>query len=49
MSFRTAADFAASHARQRANSFDFIRLMVWMAVAAVPWMGIAFIASHLIR
>lgn len=49
MSFRTAADFAESRARQRANSFDFIKLMGWVAAAAVPWMGIAFIASHLGR
>ncbi|MDE1903009.1 MAG: hypothetical protein KGI46_04055 [Alphaproteobacteria bacterium] len=49
MSFRTAADFAESRARQRASSFDFLRLMVWVAAAAVPWMGIALIASHLGR
>jgi len=49
MSFRTAADFAESRARRRATSFDFIRLMVWVAAAAVPWMGIALIASHLSR
>ena len=47
MPFRTAADFAESRARQRVNSFDFIKLIVWVAVVAVPWMGIAFIASHL--
>lgn len=47
MSIRTAADFAERRARQRANSFDFIKLMAWMAAATVPWMGIAFIASHL--
>ncbi len=49
MPFRTAADFAESRARQRASSFDFIRLMAWVAAAAVPWMGIALIASHLGR
>lgn len=49
MSFRTAADFAESRARQRASSFDFLRLMVWVVAAAVPWMGIALIASHLGR
>ena len=49
MSFRTAADFAESRARRRANSFDFLRLMAWVAAAAVPWMGIAFIVSHLGR
>ena len=47
MSFLTAANFAESRVRQRANSFDFIKLMVWVAAAAVPWMGIALIASHL--
>lgn len=47
MSFLTAANFAESRARQRANSFDFIKLMVWVAAAAVPWIGIALIASHL--
>ncbi|MGH6977626.1 MAG: hypothetical protein ACREED_11420 [Stellaceae bacterium] len=46
MSFRTAADFAESRARQRASSFDFIKLMAWVAAAAVPWVGIAFIVSH---
>jgi len=49
MPLRTTTDFAESRARQRANSFDFIKLMVWMAAAAVPWMGIALIASHLGR
>lgn len=49
MSFRTTADFADNRARQRANSFDFIKLMVWVAAAAVPWMGIALIASRLSR
>ena len=49
MSFRTAADFAESRARQRASSFDFLRLMAWVAAAAVPWMGIALIVSHLGR
>lgn len=49
MLHRTAADFAASRARQRASSFDFIKLMAWVAAAAVPWMGIALIASHLGR
>lgn len=49
MSFRITADFAKSRARQRVSSYDFIRLMVWVAVAAVPWIGIAFIASHLGR
>lgn len=49
MLHRAAADFAASRAHQRASSFDFIKLMVWVAAAAVPWMGIALIASHLGR
>lgn len=49
MPFHTAAYFAESRARQRASSFDFIRLMAWVAAAAVPWMGIALIASHLGR
>ncbi|MGH6976285.1 MAG: hypothetical protein ACREED_04590 [Stellaceae bacterium] len=47
MPFRTAAEFAESRSRQRANSFDFIKLMAWVAAAAVPWIGIAFIVSHL--
>ena len=49
MPFRTAADFAESRARQRVSSFDFIKLMAWATAAAVPWMGIALIASHLGR
>lgn len=47
MSFRTAADLAADRSRQRAGSFDFLKLLGWVAAAAVPWIGIAFIASHL--
>jgi len=49
MPFRTAADLAESRARQRASSFDFIKLMAWVAAGAVPWLGIALIASHLGR
>jgi len=49
MSFRATADFAERYARQRASSYDFIKLMAWVAVATVPWMGVAFIASHLSR
>lgn len=49
MSVRTATEFAESRARQRAASFDFIKLMAWVAAAAVPWMGVALIASHLGR
>ena len=49
MLYRTTADFAASRAHRRASSFDFIKLMAWVAAAAVPWIGIAFIASHLGR
>ena len=49
MAFRTVASIASSRARQRATSFDFIKLLVWVAAASVPWIGIAFIASSLSR
>ncbi|HYL31732.1 MAG TPA: hypothetical protein VEU53_01125 [Stellaceae bacterium] len=47
MSFHAAAHLADHRSRQRASSFDFLKLMGWVAAAAVPWMGIAFIASRL--
>lgn len=49
MPLRTAADLAANRSRQRASSFDFLKLMGWVAAASVPWIGIAFIALHLGR
>lgn len=49
MSVFTTAEFAESRARQRAASFDFIKLIAWVAAAAVPWTGIALIASYLGR
>ncbi len=49
MAFRTVAHIASSRARQRATSFDFVKLLIWVAAASVPWFGIAFIASSLTR
>jgi len=49
MSLHSAADLAVYRSRQRASSFDFLKLMGWVAAASVPWFGIAFIASHLGR
>jgi hypothetical protein len=49
MASRTVAHIASSRARQRATSFDFVKLLVWVAAASVPWLGIALIASNLGR
>ncbi len=49
MATRAAVRLTPSHSRDRASSFDFVKMIVWVAAAAVPWMGIAFVATTLVR
>ncbi|MDE2228430.1 MAG: hypothetical protein KGL11_05240 [Alphaproteobacteria bacterium] len=49
MTSGTVASIMSSRSRERVRSFDFVKLLVWVAAASVPWIGIALIASNLGR
>ncbi|MGH7015149.1 MAG: hypothetical protein ACREEL_13510 [Stellaceae bacterium] len=49
MASRTAFNYASGRSHACVGSFDFLKLIVWVAAAMVSWMGIAIIASRLGR